>query len=357
MPISDCERNMHPVQEIGQTEATAEDAVCGLNALIAAGARTRRNVGYKNSVSRFHLLLLSKCNELKHELYDETYRPQKGEPHEVFEPKYRITVSARYRDRIPQSSFITNYFYPTVIPHLIQANCSCLKGRGVDYARNILKDMLRHSSMDDWCLKVDMKSYFASIDHDILCNEMWGYIKDDWARWFFRLAISNASNSVGIDLGSEVYQLSATAFLNRLDHKLEKMGKYVRYQDDLLFLGTKEECKEALKVVRQEVERLKLKVSEKKTYIQPIKRPIQFLGFTFLKHSTGRITLKRLPCKIRHEKRKLRRMWCLGVPVERMLIHYQGVRECLRKGARSDLMKMDKYFNSIIRSDRNADYS
>ena len=40
----------------------------------------------------------------------------------VCKPKHRITVSAKYRDRVPQSSFITNYFYPNVVPNLIDAN-------------------------------------------------------------------------------------------------------------------------------------------------------------------------------------------------------------------------------------------
>ena len=352
MPISDRERNTHPVHESGRNEATVKETVCGLNALLAAEARTHRNVGYKNNVSRFHMLTMSQCNKLHNELITGTYQPQPGDEHEIFEPKHRITVSCKYRDRIPQSSFVTNYFYPEVVPHLIDGNCSCLKGRGVDYARNLFKNFLRQADMNDYCLKVDMKSYFASIDHDALCAEMSEYITDDWAMEFFRLIIDNASKPVGIDLGSEIYQLSATTFLNKLDHMLAERGAYVRYQDDLVVIGTKEHCKEALTLIRQEAQRLKLTISEKKTYMQPVSRPIQFLGYTFLKHETGKITVKRLQDKIRHERRKLRRMWAKGVPVERMKAHYQGVREGLSKGSRSDMMKMDRYFNSIIRGER-----
>lgn len=221
MLISDDERNAHPVQEIGQTEATVQDAVCGLNALLAAETRTRRKVGYKNSVSRFHMLTMCKCWILLQELLNGTYKPEKGEKHEVFEPKYRVTVSAKYRDRVPQSSFVKNCFYPSVVPHLSKVNCACLKGRGVDYARNILKQILRNASMDDWCLKVDMKSYFASIDHEVLFEEFKQYFPDEWAFGFFKMTIENTANSVGLDLGSEVYQLSATAFLNRLDQRLD----------------------------------------------------------------------------------------------------------------------------------------
>ena len=197
--------------------------------------RTHRNVGYKNSVSRFHMLTMSKCNKICNELIKDTYRPTKGEKYEVFTPKYRVVTSSKYRDRIPQSSFIVNYFYPTVIPNLYEYNCACLKGKGTDYARERLKVILRNANEDDYCLKADMKGYFASIDHQKLCDELSEYITDPWAMHYFIQTVENAGD-IGLDLGSEVYQLSATSFMNRLDHMLG--DNYIRYQDDLLFIGS-----------------------------------------------------------------------------------------------------------------------
>ena len=346
MQIEENKRNVPPAER--QNEAAAENAVCGLNALLAAETRTHRHVGYKNSVSRFHMLTMSKCKELCDELQNRTYKPQKGEPHEVFEPKYRITVSSKYRDRIPQSSFITNYFYPHVVPELYAYNCACMKGKGVDYAREAFKSVLRRANPTDYCLCADMKSYFASIDHEKLYEELFTYITDDYARWFFVKTVENASKPIGLDLGSEVYQLSATSFPNRLDHQLGGELMYIRYQDDIRLVGAKEKCVSALETIKRECERLGLRISEKKTYIQPISRPIRFLGFSFLRHNTGRITLKRFPEKIRRERRKLKRMKQKGIPEERVDEHYQSARACLKKGARSDLCKMDRYKKSIF---------
>lgn len=345
MPEIDFERNAHPVY--GQTKATAQDAVCELNALLRSEKRAHRRVGYKNSVSRFHMLRMSKCLEISNELYNGTYCPVLGEKHEVFEPKYRLTVSSKYRDRVPQSSFVTNYYYQNVIPNLIGTNCACIKGRGVDDARNTFRRILKNASMDDWCVKADMKGYFASIDHEKLYEELSPYITDDWAMSFFKLTVENTRRKVGLDLGSEVYQLAATSFPNALDHLLDR-GTYVRYQDDLIAVGPKDECKEFLRIIRQEAERLKLTVSDKKTFAQPVKRPIKFLGFSFLKHPNGKVTMKRLPEKLRHERRKLKRMKQKGIPIERINDHYRGARECLRKGSRSDTRKMDKLFNELF---------
>ena len=185
------------------------------------------------------------------------------------------------------------------------------------------------------------------IVHKVLYEELGGYIVDDWAMWFFQTTVKNTGRTVGLDLGSEVYQLSATSLPNSMDHRLDN-GKYVRYQDDLIIVGSKEECKEYLRIIREEAARLKLTISEKKTFAQPIKRPVKFLGFSFLRHPNGRVTMKRLPEKLRHERRKLRRMKNKGIPIERVQDHYRGARACLSKGSRSDTKKMDELFENLF---------
>lgn len=345
MPNNKDERNAHPVDR--QTKATDITSVCGLNALLEGEARAHRRVGYKNSVSRFHMLAMSKCNDLKNSLLDGTYRPERGEKHEVFEPKYRLTVSSKYVDRVAQASFVVKYFYPHVVPNLIDNNFACIKGRGVDLAREAFKDMLQQADIDDWCVCADMTNYFGSIQHDKLYDKVGKYITDDWAMWFYRVTVENSSFPIGLDLGSEVYQLSATAFPNQLDHSLDN-GTYLRYQDDLRVVGTKSQCKEYMQAIRDGAKELWLTISEKKTYAQPIRRPIKFLGFSYLKHPSGKVTMKRLPDKLRKEKRKLKRMVAKGVPLERVQDHWRGARECIRKGSRSDLYKMDKFYGGLI---------
>lgn len=338
------EGNVHPA--CGQNEATAF-AVCGLNPMLRGEKRAHRGVGYKNSVSRFHLLAMSRCYRESVKLINMTYKPERGETHEIFEPKYRITVSSKYCDRVPQAAFVVEYFYPHVIPNLIHNNFACIKGRGVDDARKTFKRILSEADPDDYCVKADMRKYFASIDHEKLYEELFPFMPDEWARWFFRTTVENTGRSVGLDLGSEVYQLAATSFLNRLDHRLND-GKYIRYQDDLIYTGTKERCLEVLTIIHEETARLGIEVSEKKTYIQPIMRPVSFLGFTFWKHENGRVTTKRIFEKIRRERRKLRRMKQKGVPLERVEEHYRSVRSAMRFGSRSDLMQLDRFFNDLF---------
>lgn len=135
--------------------------------------------------------------------------------------------------------------------------------------------------------------------------------------------------------------------MNRLDHLLDK-DKYIRYMDDIIYIGSKSDCINALNLIKLESDRLNLKLSKNKTYIQSISKPIKFLGFMFLLKPTKRVTLKRIKLKLNNEKRRLRKMKRKGIPTARLIEHYQSVRACMKKGSRSGVVKLDRYFKENI---------
>ena len=295
---------------------------------------------------------MSKCYDLHRELVEGRYKTTLGQLFEVFYPKYRIVRSTKFKDRIPQASFILNYYYPEIISKLSPQNCACIKGRGVDMARNIFKCLLRSVSGDAFCLKGDIKSFFASINHAKLLDFMGErFIKDEWAMRFYRDVINSNGQDVGIDLGSEVDQLSATTFLHPVDEHFAGK-KYIRYADDIVFFGTKEECREALSELRDLLGEMGLKLSDKKTYIQPVSRPIAFLGFTYLRHPTGRITMKRIRSKVKAERRKLAKL--KDLPPDRLEAHIESVRAMMKKGNRSDYLEFIKLTNKYLKEAHNG---
>lgn len=338
-------RNSHPAER--QTETISKYDVCNLSALMSAEERCHRGVGYKNSVSRYHMLALSKNYDTLQELINGKYKTQKGDSFEIFEPKHRTVTSTKYKDRIPQTSFVLNYIYPKVISQLIDNNFSCIKDRGVDAAREEFKRILRLHTPNDYVLKADLKGYFESINHQKLFDVMSEYINDIWAMEYYQDVINSNEQEIGITLGSEINQLSAVAFLNKLDHMLDD-GDYERYMDDFVYVGTKNECEEVLKIIEKITSSLGLTLSKKKTYIQPLKQPVKFLGFTFLLHDTGKITMKRCKDKLNNEKRKLRRMKKKNIPFDKIMEHYTCVRAVMKKGSRSGVVKLDRYFNDLF---------
>ena len=156
------------------------------------------------------------------------------------------------------------------------------------------------------------------------------------SRWS-RSANANNSNNARL----------AVAFLNKLDHMLDD-GDYERYMDDFAYVGTKEECEKALKIIEKVTSSLGLTLSKKKTYIQSLEQPVKFLGFTFLLHGTGKVTMKRCKDKLNNEKRKLRRMKKKNIPFDKIMEHYTCVRVVMKKGNRSGVVKLDRYFNNLF---------
>ena len=103
-----------------------------------------------------------------------------------------------------------------------------------------------------------------------------------------------------------------------------------------------------MKIIEKITSSLGLTLSKKKTYIQPLKQPVKFLGFTFLLHDTGKVTMKRCKDKLNNEKRKLRRMKKKNIPFDKIMEHYTCVRAVMKKGSRSGVVKLDRYFNDLF---------
>lgn len=343
----DAERNKFPAER--QTETT-QHRVCKLTSLIKNEERTHRGVGYKNSVSRFHILQLSKCRKLGKELFNGTYRTKIGETFPIYEPKFRIVTSTPYRDRIPQSSFCKNVIYEQVVPHLIDNNLACRKGGGVDKARRIFKDILKRAKESDVCVCTDIKSYFASIDHEIQCDTFFEFLddNDEWARWYYKDIINANGEKVGLPLGSEIDQLSAVMLPHKIDERLDD-GNYERYMDDIRYVTNKENAVKVMGKIDEAFNKtLKLQLNKKKSYIVSVMKPITFLGFTYLKHKNGKVTMKRIRQKYRNEKRKLLKMKRAGIPLKRIGDHLRSARATMQKGARADLKKFDKYIKQLF---------
>lgn len=344
MQENEDKRNTSPVER--RTETTGK-TVCTFSSLVRSERRCHRRVGYKNSVSRFHLLTMSKCYGICKDISNGSYKTGVGKSFEVYEPKYRIVTSTSYNDRIPQTSFVLDIFYPRVVPNMVAENFACYKDKGVDAARDKMIENLKLANMDDYVLCADIKNYFGSIDHQKLIEELVPFIGHEDI-WFYEDVIESNKQNIGLTLGSEINQLSASSFLYRFDKIAVSMGLYERYMDDIRFIGSKERCLKVLEILENFARSVNLELSVKKTYIQPISRPVSFLGFTFLKHPSGKVTMKRKKDKVNHEKRKLRRMKKANVPFERVQVHCQSVRAGLKKGNRSGVVKYDNFVKSLF---------
>ena len=221
--------------------------------------------------------------ELQKMLMDKTYRTSKYKSFSVFEPKERLVYSLPYfPDRIAQWA-IMNVLESIWIPSFTTDTYSCIKGRGIHGAFRALKSVLRNQKGTKYCLKLDIKKYYPSVDHDVLKSVIRRKIKDKDLLWLLDEIIDSAP---GLPIGNLLSQYLANLFLTPFDHWLKehlKVKYYFRYCDDLVFLSdNKPYLHRLLAIIRDYLsENLKLEIKSNYQIFPVESRGIDFCGYVF----------------------------------------------------------------------------
>lgn len=228
----------------------------------------------------------------------------------IEKPKRRIVWATTFEMRVIQHCFCDEFLTPFFEQYYVDRNCACRKGKGVDYASNILKTDLKsyynqNNTNSGWVIKADIESYFASINHDVL-KEMLNPLIPDGEVKDFLFYIINSFEHGGLPLGNQTSQLLALFYLSPIDellmYKYANIRKtntyYVRYVDDFIFIG---QYKDMLVAIRDDIEnvvtsKLLLKLN-RKTSIHPIKNGVNFLGWKYSLLDTGKIVKRRMKSK------------------------------------------------------------
>lgn len=277
-----------------------------------------RNVRWKQSVLRYENNGMLNTHRLKEDIENGTYKIQKYQTFEIFEPKKRTIVATRIRDRQFQHALVDNYVYDELTRHFIADNCACQKGRGIDYClKRFKKHLLRYytengQSNDGYYAKLDIENYFGSIDHEILKEELKKYIHDECIlAELYR--IIDSYGGVGLGLGSQCNQLFALTLLNGLDHFIKEQLKikfYIRYMDDFILLHQdRDYLRQCVKQIEDYIERLHLRLNKKKTMLHPIRHGMKLLKWRVILTDTGKVVLKMNHHKLSRQKKKIEKLW------------------------------------------------
>ncbi len=108
---------------------------------------------------------------LQNELKNKTYRHGKYQAFYVYDPKLRHIHKAEVSDRIIHR-LLYKYLYELFDKSFIYDSYSCRIGKGAHKAVKRLEKFTRivskNYTKNCWALKLDIKKFFASIDHEIL---------------------------------------------------------------------------------------------------------------------------------------------------------------------------------------------
>ena len=275
------------------------DQVCTMDNIYLAYTKARKGKHKSYGVVRFERELDNNLLSIQKELLSDTYRTSEYDVFTIHDPKEREIYRLPFRDRVVHHA-IMNILEYIWNPIFISHTYSCIKGRGIHGAFKHLKRDLRNKDETTYCLKMDVRKFYPSIDHDILKAVIRKKIKD---KRLLSLLDEIIDSAPGVPIGNYLSQFFANLYLSYFDHWLKeekRMKYYYRYADDMVVLSS---SKEELRTILKDLDcylRETLHLQLKGNYqIFPVdSRGIDFIGYVFFHtHILMRKSIKKNFCR------------------------------------------------------------
>jgi len=212
-----------------------------------------------------------------------SFKTSKYTTFKIHEPKERLVYRLPYYpDRIVHHA-VMNVLEPILVASFTADTYSCLKGKGIHAAAKAVKRALQDKTDTTYCLKLDIKKFYPSVDHAILKELLRRKFKDRDLLYLLDEIIDSAA---GLPIGNYLSQFLANFYLSNFDHWLKETKRvkyYFRYADDVvILLGDKGSLQHLLKEIRSFLW-INLKLTVKGNFqVFPVdSRGIDFLGYRF----------------------------------------------------------------------------
>ncbi|MBR5647092.1 MAG: RNA-directed DNA polymerase [Treponema sp.] len=292
---------------------------------MAAHQRARLCKQHKREVIEFEAHLSKNLWALHYELKYHKYKIGEYRKFMIYDPKEREIQAIPYRDRIVQHSVCDNLLIPLMEHYLVEANCACRVGKGTDYAVKLLRGFMtshyKKYSSTGYFIKLDVRKYFPSINHEVLYKKLSRFSFDDDTKWLLHTIIDSYNSNChpeldlgacGIPMGNQSSQCFALLYLDSVDRFIKEKLRvqfYVRYMDDMILLvHNRNTARVYLEKIKREVENNKIYLNSKSAIIT-VKNGVEFLGWRFFYGVNGRIiqkvkqqSKKRIFEKVRYKK-------------------------------------------------------
>lgn len=240
-------------------------------------ARGKRN---RPEVRAFARRLDHELDLLQDEIMAESIEVGRTRSFEIRDPKRRTIHAPCFRERVLHHALMA-HLSPVFERYLVPDTFACRPGKGS------LAAVLRaqeHLRAHRWFLKIDMRSYFASIDQEILAAQIRRRIKGRRVLELCDriLASHQSSPGRGLPIGALTSQHFANLYLSPLDrHLLEtlKVRGLVRYMDDVVvWERSRKRLREVLEASQRFLEELKLEIKPS-WQLQKSDRRLTLCGF------------------------------------------------------------------------------
>lgn len=213
-------------------------AIADWHNLAAAFQRAARGKGERDEVRRFRADLNGELARLRESLLDGSVEVGQMRSFHTRDPKPRIIHAPRFRERVLHHAVMAHV--GSVLDRaLVDDTYACRAGKGA------LAAVLRaqhHLRRWPWYAQIDIRSYFASIDHAILLTLLERRFKDRGLLALLARIVEShrAEPGRGLPIGALTSQHFANDYLAGLDRLLLegcRVRGLVRYMDDLVWWG------------------------------------------------------------------------------------------------------------------------
>lgn len=268
--------------------------ICDPTNLELAHRHARKGKGWYAEVMKVNNDLDRYLDELRESMISQSYETSE---YQVFSRKEGTKVRdicklPYYPDRIAQWA-IMQVIEPYLIRNLISDTYSAIAGRGSHKAIDKLQKCLKSDvEGTQYCLKLDVKKFYANIDHDTLKGIYSKLFKDKELLWIIGEIIDSTEGDVGIPIGNYISQWSGNIYLSSFDHWLKEVKgikHYFRYMDDMIILGSSKEELHKLRLEIEEYLSQNLKLHLKDNWqVFPVDsdRGIDFIGYRVFRDYT-----------------------------------------------------------------------
>lgn len=336
------------------------EKVTSVESLYQAAHLASRGVSWKASTQRYMMNLL--CY-----IYDTHVKLLNGQDirkgFNCFDIKERGKLrhiqSVHFSERVVQKSLCKNALIPVLTHSLIYDNGASQEGKGTHFTIRRLQKHLerhyRHHGREGGILLLDFHDYFGQIDHDKLKEIIDKAFDDERLKQLTYLFIDAFDHGLG--LGSEVSQVSAVSYPNRIDHFIKealRIHGYARFMDDSYLIHEDirylEKCLEILKKIYKSYG---IQLNENKTRICDLKHGFSFMKTRFYITKSGHIVKKPSREAITRQRRKLKKQAGLvnegRMTFEQVHTSYASWKgSMMYRDAHRTTQEMDKLFNKLF---------
>ena len=270
------------------------EQICSMDNLIIAHHHASTGKGWYQEVKTVNSNPQEYLDILQGMLENKTYETS---DYDIFLRQDGVKVRMIYKlpyfpDRICQWA-VMQVIEPYLIKNFIRDTYSAIPGRGIHLAlERIKKALVTNPEGTKYCLKMDVKQFYPSINHKILKEKFRKLFKDKDLLWLIDEIIDSTPEDSGIPIGNYLSQYCGNYYLSDFDHWIKettfvfngkpvKIKYFFRYMGDMIILSDSKEFLHYLRRLISEYLMTNLRLTLKNTWqVFPVKdRGIDYVGY------------------------------------------------------------------------------